>query len=71
MVGGTGVFVEAKTVFGVSIALLATFYSLFVVLQKQIVNIVEGPKRINIIFVRVYVCNVCTMCVLDTFTGSS
>ena len=30
-----------------------TFYSLFV---KQTVNIVEGPKLINIIFMTVYIC---------------
>ena len=42
-----------------------SFHPLFV---KQIVNIVEGPKLINRIFMRVYVC---MMYVLDTFTGSS
>ena len=43
-------------------------YSLFVLL-KQIVNIVEGKKLINIIFMRVYVMYVCMMHVLDTFPG--
>ena len=47
---------------------ISFLFTLCFIKQKQIVNIVEGPKLITIIFMGVYVC---MMHVLDTFPGSS